>query len=481
MDRARCFDVPKHHRLLWRDYSASTSEPSRVGALGDKRVAGFGDTFLPELYHRLYAESPLPIATPAPAAATRNRIHDLVASLPAFDTLRKQTVRDPLWSGMAATALAESITSAIPVTAPSTPDADRAAALLNGLRSFANKSPDAAKAFAADITNATADAATANADVASQAARLDETAVRVALRKGIAAAQTTIDEAESALAAIGWGNDAGTSSVPKSPGVALELARRVRSSASLKRIVELAGRLILTARAKRAARTEYARSEVVGVEQTNDVSRLLGSELALLDDPDMADDLLIRLTERRALGYKMAGTEKLAKGPIVIMIDQSGSMSAAGRDEWAKAVALALLDAARADKRAFGLVLYNHGIVDAKLFPKADDVDPRALLDLLSSSPSGDTDYSPAMTQALDWISVAGSFKRADVVHITDGGASTTGAATARARAKALGAQIFGISIGYELPALREWSDEVTAIRDISSDTAAVDLIFDHV
>jgi len=482
MDRARCFNVPKHHAHLWRDYADDTTEPRRVADDGDKRAAGFGDGFMPEVFHRLYAETPRQVAAVRASSATavRSKLHSLAGELPEFETLRKQTVRDPMWAGMAACALSASVARALPVTAPNTPDADRAQSLLDGLLSLASESPEAAQAFASHVASAQTNATTADASVTAQAASLDESAIRSALRVGIAAAQAEIDQAEETLASLGWGGGPGSPTV-KSPGVALELARRVRSSATLQRIVELAGRLILTARAKRASRTEYARSEVVGVEPTNDVARLLGSELALLDDPDMSDDLLIRLTERRALGYKMAGSETCAKGPIVICLDQSWSMSKDGRDEWAKAVALALLDAARAEKRAFGIVLYNSGVVEARLFPKADEVDPRALLDMLSRAPDGGTAYAPAITQALDWISVAGTFKRADIVHITDGSASTDGADAAKARAKALGVVIFGVAIGSDLPALHAWSDEVTAIRDVSAATPAVNLIFDAI
>jgi uncharacterized protein with von Willebrand factor type A (vWA) domain len=481
MDRSPCFDVPKHHANLWRDYGAETSEPARVAKEGDERAAGFGDGFMPELFHRLYAETPreTPVEDKSAATAVRAKLHSLASELPEFETLRKQTVRDPLWAGMAACALSENVSRAMPVTAPSTPDADRAQAILEGLLSLADDSPEAAKAFAAHVDGARSNSLAADHAVAEQAAALSETAIRQALRAGIVAAQGAIDDAQSTLAALGWGSDIGSSASHKSPGVAVELARRVRSSATLKRIVELAGRMIMTSRAKRAARTEYARSEVVGVEQTGDVSRLLPSELVALTDPLMTAALYRRMLERAALGYRLAGSDKTAKGPIVIAIDQSGSMEEHGKDEWAKAVALALLDAARSEGRIFGVILYNAEIVEAKLFPKASEVDPRTILDLLSRTPAGGTNFGPPMTRALDWISTAGSFSRADIVHITDGDASRDGAEAARTRAKAIGVQIFGVAIGAGGSSLAAWSDEVAAIRDVSSDTAAVDLIFD--
>lgn|GEM_PF-2335831 len=483
MDRANCYDVPKHHRNLWRDYSTETREPARVAETGDKRASGFGEGFMPELFHRLYAETPREVAddSRSTAAAVRSKLHGLVSELPEFETLRKQTVRDAMWSGMAATALADHVTRVMPDLSPNTPDADRATALLEGLQQLAGDTPEAALAFASHVAKAKAAAEAADAAVSAQAASLDETALRQAMRAGIKAAADAIDEAEAALASLGWGTSVSGGGANKAPGVAVELARRVRSSETLKRIIELAGRLILTARQKRATRTEYARSEIVGVEQTGNLARILPSELVSLADPMMTASLYRRVLERAALGYKMAGSERSAKGPIVLLLDQSGSMLDDGKDEWAKGVALALLDAARAEKRAFGIILYNGGVAEAKLFPVAADADPRAILDLLSRSPDGGTNYAPAMKQALDWISTAGTFKRADVVHITDGEADTKEAAAARTRAKDLGVHIFGIGIAGGGRALEAWSDEVRTIRDVKADAPAVDLIFDSI
>jgi uncharacterized protein with von Willebrand factor type A (vWA) domain len=475
--RAKVFDPPKHHKRLWKEYTATTHEPARVAAVGDAKVAGFGDGFLPELHHRLYAETPreVPADERHGAAAVRAKLHDLAGELPEFATLRKQTVRSPMWAGMATAALGDSVARAVPAS-KDLPDADRAKAILDGLKSLEEADPEALASQVARAEGA-CDAATSKVEAA--AAALDETAVRNALREGIVTAQAQIDEAEQALRAFGWGDESVSQNVHRSPAVALQLARRVNSSATLKRIIELAGRLIMTARAKRATKTEYARSEVVGVEPTNEVSRLLGSELALLDDEVMGDDVLIRLTERRALGYKMAGREKSAKGPIVVCIDQSGSMNDFGRDEWAKAIALAILDTARAEKRAFGIILYNYGVAVARLFPKPEEVAPSELLDILSSVPDGGTNYRPAIEQALTWIETSGTFKRADVIHITDGAASFDGAVEAKARAEKCGAHIFGIAIGFESPALQAWSHEVKAIRDVSSATPATDLLFE--
>jgi len=477
--RESCFQVPAWHRELLAEYATATPEVARVSALGETKVAGFGDGFVPELYHRLYSESPneVPVEARGAAAAVRAKLHDLASELPEFDTLRKQTLRDPLWSGMAATAIGESVASTLPDRKDEPPpDADAADRILDGMKDLAEQGAVGPE----QVGKAAGEAYKAAEGVAAQAGGLDESKVRQALRGAIAGAQEAIDDAQAAAAALGYGPGTAAGGT-LNPGVALALARKVKNSTKLQKIIELAGRLQATARAKRATRSEYARSELVGVEQTGDVARLLPTELSALGDPTRATDLLRRVIERSALGYKLRGTDKAAKGPIVIALDISGSMHG-DKDTWGKAVVLALLDSARRDKRSFGVILFNGAVVEELRAPKVDLVDPVKLLDLLSREPFGGTDFDVPIVAALDFVEKQTVFHRADVVLVTDAVARSDGAAALLARANKLGAHIYGVLIGGSGEAvLKSYCHEVARIDDVSRDTAAVDLVFDKI
>lgn len=470
---AACFTVPPWHRTLWEEHAAGSAQAQDVASAGDARAAGFGDGFLPELFHRLYAEEPAAIADPGPAARMRAKLHSLASELPELATLRTQTVRSDAWSGIGATVLGESVARALPELADDPPDADRAGRILDGMRSLGLPTEESEGTHAGECFR-----------VAEQAASVDDSAIRRALRAGIADADAAIQEAKQACAALGWGDSLETGGAAD-PTVALDVARRVRNSPKLARIVALAGRMIATSRSKRASRTKYARSETCGVEPTRDLSRILPAELSALASPLRTADLVRRLGERAALGYQVRGREREAKGPIVAMLDISGSMADGDRDVWSKAVALALLDCARHDRRPFGVVLFNGGIVDSYLAPDPSKAEPAALLSVLSREPAGGTRFAPPVDRAIEWIQGAkgtrGALKRADAILITDGEASADGSADRRAALATLGAHVFGIGIGVAGAGLRAWADDVTAIDDVSRDTAAIDLIFDAV
>lgn len=95
-----------------------------------------------------------------------------------------------------------------------------------------------------------------------------------------------------------------------------------------------------------------SRDEIHTVGIGNDLSRVLPAELVQLRHPLMKGEFKPRFIEGKLMQYELKGTEKQGKGPIIVCCDNSGSMSG-DREVWSKAVALALLEVATMQKRAF--------------------------------------------------------------------------------------------------------------------------------
>ena len=66
--------------------------------------------------------------------------------------------------------------------------------------------------------------------------------------------------------------------------------------------------------------------DVVGVVLDGDLGRLLPQELARLAVPEFEDDTLRRLVERQTMCREYRATEPVGKGPILISVDESGSI-----------------------------------------------------------------------------------------------------------------------------------------------------------
>ena len=162
------------------------------------------------------------------------------------------------------------------------------------------------------------------------------------------------EEAESCGAGLGIeGGSADSASVAR-------YARRVRSSETLRRIMRMAGRFIAKAQRMQAQRSEHAGMEITGVELSGDLSRALPMELAQIAGavPELEEQALLRFVERRTLSYKRIKKEPKAMGPIVVSVDESGSMYGE-KVEAAKGLALAMASIARAQKRQFILAGYS--------------------------------------------------------------------------------------------------------------------------
>lgn len=176
-----------------------------------------------------------------------------------------------------------------------------------------------------------------------------------AVGKALAKAEEEVEGLKEAAAAMGLG--------PGMPGAndaaaIARIYRQVRGNASLRRICELAGRYRRLAQSKQRQKTAHGLDDVVGVTLDGDVGRLLPVELAKLTVPELELDVLRRLVERQVMCREHKGVVTVGKGPILVVVDESGSMQGE-KVETAKALALAMAWIARRQRRWCGLIAYS--------------------------------------------------------------------------------------------------------------------------
>jgi uncharacterized protein with von Willebrand factor type A (vWA) domain len=182
-----------------------------------------------------------------------------------------------------------------------------------------------------------------------------EIAVLKHVSRAMSEALKEVEEAREAAAAMGMGPGAPGSNDPKAIAA---LFKRVRSDPNLRRICELAGRYRRVAQSRQRRKATHGLDDVVGVVMDADLGRLLPHELAKLAIPEFEDDTLRRLVERQTQCREYQSTEPVAKGPIIVSVDESGSMCGE-KAHTAKALALALAWIARQQRRWCGLVAYS--------------------------------------------------------------------------------------------------------------------------
>lgn len=235
---------------------------------------------------------------------------------------------------------------------------------------------------------------------------------------------------------------------------------------------------------RREVRTPLAPTETRGIERSGEIARMLPAEVAMLGHPTLRLLWHARRAERALLTYRVEGVvvERLQveteafeeivgerprpkRGPIIAVIDTSGSM--AGLPERvAKAVVLEALRTAHAENRRCFLYAYSGPaqVLEHELSLSDDGLG--RLMTFLSHSFGGGTDIG-AMTTVVERLKLD-DWKKADVVLVTDGEwAAPAGVVAGVNTAKANGTRFHGVQIGtLGRSGLNEFCDPIHLFRE---------------
>jgi uncharacterized protein with von Willebrand factor type A (vWA) domain len=293
-----------------------------------------------------------------------------------------------------------------------------------------------------------------------------EESIRKLVRVGSEAASAALEEYRDAVEGLGqvmFGSGKGSHNKRGLDDKKVGLARRLRGDPRLKRIAQLAGRFTRIGQQKRRSKVKHGAEEICDVELGNDLGRLLPVELVKLRHPRLHALVLRDLLERKAMQYALTGKEKLGKGPLVLLLDRSGSMDGE-KDEWSMAVALALLGMAHDERRIFALVAFTDQVIYEAVVKPGERLDEEAL----NLTCSGGTDIDAAVARGLDIIARnPGALHEADLVLVTDGCSLAERAAELKNKAKALGVSVLGVGIGVARELLEPWADAIETITSL--------------
>ena len=293
-----------------------------------------------------------------------------------------------------------------------------------------------------------------------------EMAALRAVGKAVTEAKKEVDELRDAASAVGLGAGEPGSNDPRAVA---EIYKRVRNDPGLRRISELAGRFRRVAASKQRQKVTHGLDDVVGVEPGGDVGRLLPSELARLAVPELELDTLRRIVERQALCREHHAVEPVGKGPILISVDESGSMEGS-KAHTAKALALALAWVARRQRRWAGLIAYSGGSGERLLALPPGRWDETALCDWLAAFIGGGSDLDVPVNELPRMYQEIGAPPGVtDVVMVTDARCRIPGELRERFVAWKKAARVRVTSLILDNPPgdLSAVSDEVHSVRSL--------------
>ncbi len=406
------YDLSKWQRVLYNLECDANPALKQAEVAGVKRRPQY-DEYQKELFGRLY--NPY---TPKLKEITQDnqwveKLHDCADQLVDFRVLQQQTSGDEFWSGIATATISNEVQAQLkPAQSPVSVEAleDR----ISTLQDLADRGCSVDQRMA----QAQRQLQQAKQDAKEAAQGVQGSAVRKAITKGAQKATEAIQRFQQWVESYSYGTVPGTPMSARNMDQKRDLAQKIMVNQKLQQIAELAGRMRIKAAEKQRSKTNYARSEVTSIEQGADLNHLLPSELGLLGT-EFEHLFLARVAERKCNQYQLRGKETQARGPIVVCLDESGSMMG-DRETYSKAMALALLDIAQRQKRSWCLIHFDSKVHKVDTF-KAGEVDSKNLLDTLDHFTGGGTDFMHPLKRAVQEIRQDGAFKNADIILITDG------------------------------------------------------------
>lgn len=261
--------------------------------------------------------------------------------------------------------------------------------------------------------------------------------------------------------------------------------KRVRQSSMLHDIAKYAGKYIQLAKSSRKNKSPHGNEDRDGIKFGKRPTHLTISELGKARNPKMRLDLMRRMVENKAVVRNIHGYDTLGKGPIVVVLDESGSMS--GRPiVHAKAIAMTFAWIARKQRRWCCMVSYEGGGRTKTLTLGTSKWDQSAMCEYLETFLCGGGYVDlPIRELPLDIYPGLGAPKgKTDVIMISDGEYSLSNIDTEHIDRfnkwrKNEKANVTSICIrSHNADVLESVSDTVHLISELSEDSAAVGSAF---
>lgn len=196
-----------------------------------------------------------------------------------------------------------------------------------------------------------------------------------------------------------------------------ELLRKMQN------IADLAGKMFAAGKPNKKKTESDDPEEVKSTTLGGDLTRLLPSEMGKLCIDETADMQTMKVLKKEAQQFKMKGVRSTTRGPLILTLDESGSMDDQGdnrgRNTWCKAAAVALVRIAWGEGREVRICHFGTDTV-ASTVPKDDT---QALFEMARSFHNSGTNIPGALRRSVAMVGEleADGFKGADIVIITDG------------------------------------------------------------
>lgn len=243
-------------------------------------------------------------------------------------------------------------------------------------------------------------------------------ALHQAMQQAAKSAENTVSEVNEFVQA--WGLEGGDKNRRVTYEDKKRALSRLRQSTKLKKLTDLIGRFRQIAMDDKKRKSNEGSSTVKSVITGNKLENILPSEKMHLGHESTKMNFYRKYQEKGLLMYDKESTKTQGRGPILTLVDESGSMD--GKPEqWSKALALAVLEIAQKQKRAYGYIGFGSNVAQVHEIPYGS-LKPDTVFDIAENFNGGGTNFEAPLKRALEMMNKQ-KFKKGDILFITDGSA----------------------------------------------------------
>lgn len=470
---AHTVKLTRWEQRMFRAQRASHAPLATTAAAFDEQV-DYAEDLLTDVFAYLWLSTPVVLdrSEVLPTRWDNHRVLRAMSIATEVETLRTATVHDEVASAMAIVWLSESIRRWLREN--DEPDADE---VLPKLAQAIGALADALADHEADPSGGTEDITSATTalqeafDAAEDGNRHE--GLVPTLNDAAGQAAQRLDDLAGLGSMLGLstrGQQTGEGTGMGKEAVWALLQRLSRSDVA--RFAELVGRFTAAAR-----RGRHASPVPHGVDLSDRVWDADASELAARTHRLLRLEHLERLAAAELITDSFTGAPEL-EGPMVLVVDESSSMTFSGqggvsRRVWAKAFALAMVAQAREARRKVVLISFASDY-QLRVWHEPGPVE---LVEFVEHFFNGGTSYEPALDAALTVVEDAPGMRSADIVLVTDDDradvprAWLTGWTERRDQVKPVPPRLRGVGVDVRTGAwLRRVADDVTMITDFTSE-----------
>lgn len=212
-----------------------------------------------------------------------------------------------------------------------------------------------------------------------------------------------------------WGLGEG-SDVKVPFGLKRSALERIRNSEYLRKFTDMIGKYKECAVTEQKKKVKSSAIEIKSVKVGDKIEDALPSDKLNLCNEITKKDFYRRMTQGQLMSYDKESQKQKNKGPIIVCIDQSGSMHG-DKDMWAKALAVGILEVAQLQKREFACIPYDSSCRKTTIIHK-DEISPDKIIGIAEERATGGTSFEAPLKEASKLIEDS-NFKEAKTILVS--------------------------------------------------------------